>query len=219
MIDILIPVLNRPHRAVPLAENIHEATVNEHRIYFLCSADDDDQIVESRKAGLVIHTKRAAGPGDYAMKINLGYRETKFPWIFLGADDLCFCPGWDVHALATAEATGASVIGTDDLGNPTVQRGDHATHLLVRRSYVDERGASWDGPGVVYHEGYDHQFVDSEVVHLAKKRGVWAFSRSSKVEHMHTFWGKSERDATYDKALAKSHEDNRLWAQRRRQYG
>jgi hypothetical protein len=224
VIDILIPVLNRPHRAEPLVKNIRMSTVGEHKITFICSPGDKDQLNAVRPLGtnwMVVDWQ--AGPGDYAKKINYGYAMNEVSskvceFLFLGADDLCFCQGWDLHAVATAEATGASVIGTDDLGNATVQRGDHSTHSLVRRSYISEQGGSWDGPGIVYHEGYDHQYVDSELVAVAKQRGEWAFARSSKVEHMHYFWNKSHKDATYEKALAKSSEDNKLWAHRRRLY-
>lgn len=244
MIDLLIPVLNRPHRAAPLVENILRATVNEHRIWFICSRDDDEQIAAADETGAqVITVNFEAGVGDYAKKINNGYKMIKFleegeawsphperfvapmqniapgEFLFLGADDLCFCQAWDTHALATAEVTGAGVIGTDDLGNATVIRGDHSTHSLVRRSYIAEQGGTWDdGPGVIYHEGYDHQYVDSELVEVAKQRGQWAFSHASKVEHMHKFWGKSEMDDTYKKALRSSTEDMRLFRQRKAEF-
>lgn len=164
------------------------------------------------------------GPGDYARKINYGFEMNEFgakkEFLFLGADDLCFCQGWDVHALATAETSGAGVIGTDDLGNPVVQAGDHSTHTLVRRSYIAERGGTWEGtPGVVYFEGYDHQYVDNELVTVAKQRGQWAFSHGAKVEHLHNYWGKSEHDSTYEKAMRASKEDAALFHQRKRQFG
>jgi hypothetical protein len=95
------------------------------------------------------------------------------------------------------------VIGTNDLGNPRVTSGEHATHLLVRRSYVDDMGSSWDGPKVVAHEGYGHWFVDDELVTAAKQRGVWAMALGSLVEHLHPAWGKANDDDVYE--LGESH--------------
>lgn len=221
MIDILIPVLNRPHRAAPLVENILRSTMTECRISFILSPWDKVELDAVRGTGsnwMVVDWE--PGVGDYAKKINYGFDagNPDYEFMFLGADDLCFCQGWDLHALATAEVTGAGVIGTDDLGNATVIRGDHSTHSLVRRSYIAEQGGSWDGPGIVYHEGYDHQYVDSELVAVAKQRGQWAFSASSKVEHMHKFWGKSEMDSTYEKALRSSSEDMQLFRRRKAEF-
>ena len=54
------------------------------------------------------------------------------------------------------------MIGTDDQANPKVMRGHHSTHSLIRCSYIDSPGATWhDGPGAVYSEAYDHQWVDT----------------------------------------------------------
>ena len=75
--------------------------------------------------------------------------------------------------------------------------GDHATHLLIPAAYIDEHGASWDGPKVVCHEGYRHWYVDDEIVTAAKQRGVWAMALGLQVEHLHPVWGKAENDDTY----------------------
>ncbi len=188
-----------------------------YRLLFLCSPDDDDEIAACSEAGDVLVVDWPAGPGDYARKINAGYRATAEPFVFTAADDLSFHAGWATAALAAAE-TGASVIGTDDLWNPAVRRGEHSTHSLIRRSYVDLEGASWDGPGIVYHEGYDHQFVDTELVAVARQRGAWAFCAGARVEHLHPMAHKADMDDTYRKGLAKGRDDRRLFDARRRLY-
>jgi hypothetical protein len=113
-----------------------------------------------------------------------------------------FHPGWLDQAQHAAR-DGADVVGTNDLHNPLVTAGEHATHLLVRRAYIDEQGASWDGPGTVAHEGYAHWFVDNELVAAAKQRDTWAAAPHSKVEHLHPLWGLAEDDETY--ALGRKH--------------
>ncbi len=219
MIDILVPVLGRPQNAQPLVDSIRENTVVDHRILFLCTPFDVDEINAVHETGADIHNVNwEAGPSDWAKKINRGYRLTSFPFMLLGADDLRFHGDWDTEALRVAEETGAGVIGTNDLGNATVMRGKHSTHPLVRRYYVDEQGTI-DEPGQVLHEGYCHQWVDTEFVETAKMRHEWAFAKASHVEHMHPFWKKGDMDSTYEKALSTSAEDyahfnsrKRLWS-------
>ncbi len=135
--------------------------------------------------------------GDYARKINRGFQSVESEWYFLGADDLKFHPGWFEAAMETYKNTGACVLGTNDMGSPVVTSGEHSTHSLVLRDYILECGTV-DEPGKVLHEGYHHNFVDSELVETAKWRDAWAFSRYSNVEHLHPDWGKTQRDAIYD---------------------
>ena len=212
---ILVPVLGRPHRAAPLVESLRRSGALDYRLLFLVSPGDDEERRACEETGAdVLEVPWEAGPGDYAKKINYGYRSTTEPWLFLGADDLCFCEGWDIAALSMALDTGAGVVGTDDLFNPKVRKGEHSTHTFVRRSYIDDVGGAWDGPGFIYHEGYDHQYVDTELVEAAKRRGEWAFAHKSRVEHLHVFAGKSDTDSTYQKALRAGEADRRLYRQR-----
>lgn len=118
--------------------------------------------------------------------------------------------------MEVAEATGAGVIGTNDLGNPRVLAGRHSTHPLVSRRYANEMG-TLDGPGQVVAEVYDHQYCDDELVLTAQRRAEWAFAREAVVEHLHPFFGKAEMDATYDKAIAKTADDRATFMRRRRQ--
>ena len=63
-------------------------------------------------------------------------------------------------------------------------------------------GATADAiPGKVLHD-YDHNFVDTELVQVAMRRGVYAHCHTSIVEHRHPLWGLAEHDATYDLSAA-----------------
>lgn len=215
---ILVPVLGRPERALPLAESAARATDLPYRLLFLCSPEDGAEIDACQQAGDTLVVDWAAGAGDYARKINAGYRATTEPWIFTAADDLVFHPGWARSALATARSTGCSVIGTQDGWNGAVKAGRHSTHSLVSRAYVEREGASWDGPGIVLHEGYDHQYVDTELVAVARQRGTFAMAWDALVEHLHPMAHKARMDATYRKGLRASREDGGLYDRRRRLY-
>lgn len=211
MIDLLIPVLGRPQNAQPLVDSIRENTEANHRITFLVSVEDQEEILAVYATGQPYI--RCPDP-RYAPKINLGVKLTKGEFVFLGADDLRFHPGWDVAALAAFEQTSRPVIGTNDLGNATVMAGKHATHSLVHRSYVEQGTA--DEPGVLLHEGYQHNWVDTEFIGTAQKRGAFIFAADSHVEHLHPFWQKGDDDVIYEKGRQSYRVDRRLYQKRRR---
>lgn len=214
MIDVLIPVLERPQNARHVTESIHENTASPHLILFICSKGDRDQIEACYTTGeAVAIADWPSERGDFARKINHGFRMTEGEFLFIGADDLRFHPGWDTEAL---KHTRAGVIGTQDLGHPSVKRGVLSTHPLVRRSYIEEQGGTFDGSGEVLCELYDHQYVDVELCETAKARGQWAFARSSVVEHLHPLWGKGAQDKTYEKAFRDARADAHLSMRRLR---
>jgi hypothetical protein len=146
--------------------------------------------------------------------VNVGYAKTTEPWLLLTGDDVTFHPGWLDHAQYVGDNLEASVVGTNDLGNPRVTAGDHSCHPLIRRAYVDRMGASWDGPGVVAHEGYRHWYVDDEIVTAARQRGVWQMALGSIVEHLHPAWGKAETDSTYKLGQSFAEQDKKLFQER-----
>lgn len=217
-VAVLVPVLARPHRARLLAESLYETTTPEvAQLVFLCSPGDTDEIKACQK---VKHATTIVVPfprenGDYARKINYGVRYTDEPWLFQGADDLSFHDDWLEHALRRAEAATARVIGTNDLGNRFVMSGRHSTHSLVARSYVEEHGTV-DEPGKMLHEGYRHNFCDTELVQAAMAKREWSFCRSSVVEHLHPHWKKADMDSTYELGLGDFAADQKLFRSRQR---
>jgi hypothetical protein len=210
---VLVPVLRRPHRAAPVSISAHRWTPGA-RVLFICTEGDDDMIQAARDTKddvLVLPGPRR--PGDYARKINTGYRGTWEPLMFLGADDLEFHEGW--FAAVTAELRpGVGVVGTNDLGSQRVMAGDHSTHSLVTREYADEHGTA-DEHGAILHEGYDHEYVDDELVGTAKSRGAWAFAEYARVEHLHPDWGKAPVDDLYAAQRNRMRRSRALFERRR----
>jgi hypothetical protein len=214
VIDILIPVLRRPENAQRVVDSIRASTMSEYRILFICSPRDIPQINACSQTGAqVLLTDWNPGSGDYARKINLGFAQGDSEWVFQGADDVIFHPNWDVAAI-WASRNGKRVIGTNDLHNPSVKKGTHSTHSLIMRSYVEERPATVDESDPVLFEGYDHQYVDLELVTVAKWRKEFQMSKNAIVEHFHPHWGNAESDPTYRKAMRRSVADRNLYRER-----
>lgn len=206
-VDVIVPVLGRPQNADPFMRSLRAST-GLATVYAVAGPEEPAESHQATKnawqdAGAQVLT---CGGVTFAEKVNVGYQQTASPWIFIVGDDVRFQPGWLDHAQAVA-GDQYHVIGTNDLGNPRVINGDHATHMLIRRSYVDETGASWDGPRLVAHEGYRHWFVDDEIVNAAKQRDVWAMALGSVVEHLHPAWGKAEHDDVYQLGTSQAEKD------------
>lgn len=215
---VIVPVMRRPQNAQPFMDSFRASgAVDLATVYAICDTDDEDTIAAWKSAGAEpcypLYPDGNETPGTFAQKVNWGYRLTEEPWLFLVGDDVRFKPGWLDHAQHEAR-DGYDVIGTNDLHNPRVTSGQHATHLLIRRSYVDEQGASWDGPKVVAHDGYRHWFVDDEIVTAAKQRETWTFAARSEVEHLHPLFGLAEDDDVYRLGQAHAEQDKALFLER-----
>jgi GT2 family glycosyltransferase len=209
-VAVIVPVLNRPDNAAPFMRSLRAST-GLATVYAVAEFDDKATADAWEAAGATVIEQDGH---TFAEKVNVGYAKTAEPWLFLVGDDVRFHPGWLDHAQHVARVTGAKVIGTNDRGNERVARGEHATHMLISRDYIDSVGASWDGPGVVCHEGYAHWFVDDELVTVAKQRGEFAPALASVVEHLHPLWGKAEPDSTYELGQKSANADQATFKRR-----
>lgn len=187
---MLVPVLGRPHRVRPLLDSLAAATPEPHRVLFLVDPRDaEEHAAIDAAAGA-----RLTVAGNYAVKINVGIMATSEPLIFTGADDLHFHPGWLAAARAKL-AAGVGVVGTNDMCNGRVLRGEHSTHSLVARWYAQL--GTIDESGKLLHEAYPHEFVDDELVATARYRGMYAHAHDSLVEHLHPDAAKAPIDDLY----------------------
>jgi hypothetical protein len=210
---VIVPVLRRPASAAPFMASLAASGAPLARVYAVADADDADTAQAWKEAGAQVLTWHGPSPGTFAQKVNIGYRATSEPWLLLAGDDVKFHAGWLDHAQHAAR-DGADVIGTNDLHNPRALAGEHSPPLMIRRAYVDEQGASWDGPRVIAHEGYRHWYVDDEIVTAAKQRGAWQMAAHAKIEHLHPLWGLAPGDATYQLGQSSAEADREVFARR-----
>jgi hypothetical protein len=218
VIDIFIPVLGRPENAKKVVASIASTiSIVDFSVIFICTAGDTANYDACLHTGARVLTVEG-GRSEYPRKMNHAFARTDRKFCLLGADDIEFEAGWDYELLLMAEETKLGVIGSNDCANPSVMRGEFSTHPMVRRSYVVERGASNDGPGVLCHEGYDHNQVDVEICKLAQRRHEWAFAHKARICHKHPAFTGEERDATYDKGFRQFQRDRQTYAKRQKSF-
>lgn len=211
---VIVPVLHRPQNVAPLIESLRAST-GLATPYFV--VQDGDKVMADTvlaNGGRVI-TKT----GSFAAKANYAVTQTDEPWLLFVGDDVHFHSGWLNAALDIANRYDKSVIATNDCHNPFVTRGEHATHPLMERRYIEELGASFDGPGTVAHEGYGHMFIDNEWTYLAKIRQQFAAALGSRVEHLHPFYDETVADdPIYELGRSTVDADQKLWMDRVRAF-
>ena len=191
--------------------------IYDFSVMFICTTGDEPTYNACVETGARV-TVVNGGPNEYPRKMNHAFKRSDRRFVLLAADDLDFQPGWDVELLQMAEETKLSVIGSNDCANPAVMRGDYSTHPLLRRSYVEERGGSLDGPGVLCHEGYDHNFTDVEICKLAQRRNEWAFAQKARICHLHPSFTGEDRDSTYDKGFRHFARDRQRFQKRAKSF-
>lgn len=206
---IVCPTLGRSHLLEPLAKNIATTLRSPYTLMFVIDRDDRDTKRTLSAHGL----KWTVCNGTYPEKINAGVVATREPFIVLANDDVVFHKGWRRAALR-AFRNGVCVVGPSDL-SPATENGDHATMPIVRRSYIRNPGAAWRETGTALHEGYHHNFSETELWALALDRGVAKFVPDCVIEHCHPDWGKGNLDETYEKGARQNfNEDAALFADR-----
>lgn len=208
---VIVPALTRPQNVKRFMDSLRAST-GLATAYFICEEGDEEEINAAVDNGAQVITSPDAH--TFAQKANLGYAMTEEPWILLVGDDVRFRGNWLNHALDVHHRYGGNVIATNDMCNPRVMRGEHATHPLIKRSYIDEIGSSWDGPGVVCHEGYRHWAVDDEITQAALARNTFNAALGSQIEHMHPMIGKAEDDDIYRLGQKHAEEDGKLFQRR-----
>lgn len=217
-IDIIVPVLGRPEHADTFIESLDISySPTQHTVHVLAmveqmGANDYNAWAHHDAAVLTkAHT--------FSQKANAGYRlldDTDGDWVLLVGSDVKFHEGWIRELeLALSYMPQACVLGTLDLLNGATHTGRHTCHPVIKRSYIDEVGASWDGPGVVCSEAYHHNFVDNEICTAAIQRGVWTPTFAT-IEHLHPVAGKAEWDEVYREGETWKTLDSLTWAKRLR---
>jgi hypothetical protein len=208
-VAVLVPTLGRPDNIGRVRDDLY-ATVDPHDVVLYFVIESHDHESEEALADfecLGIYNGRSP---SYAGAINSAVLATSEPVIFMGADDLHFHEGWLPPLLDLAETFG--LVGTNDLHNPDVKAGWHSTHSLITREYA--LTACVDAPGVPLHEGYVHNYVDTEVVATARSRGEFAPCLASIVEHAHWLWGMARMDTTYAKGRNSEPDDRAVFNSR-----
>jgi len=222
MISIIVPSYGRPERVASVVSNIHASMNGYAPGYEILVIVEEDQLdayadgISDAWHSLNILVTNELSP-NYAGAVNTAVKYARGDLYMIAADDLTFHTGWAMYATRNMNALPSiQVVGTNDLLNDFVLQGYHATHYLVAADYIwDIGGVVDESPGQVLHEGYTHNFVDTEFIGTAKARAVFVPCLEAVVEHNHFTAGKSDKDSTYDKGYANLQEDADLYYARR----
>jgi glycosyltransferase involved in cell wall biosynthesis len=210
VIAVLMPTLGRPGNIQRVIDDL-EPTAPRNLIdpIFIVEAHDLEtiQAIEDVQRTYLVNRRSPT----YSGAINTAIEATTHDYLFIGADDLHFHDGWTEPLLDLARHYG--MVGTNDLHNPAVLAGDHATHYLVTREYASL--GTIDGDEPLLHEGYSHNYCDTEAVATAKFRGQFRPCLKSHVEHIHWAWGLAQMDDTYNKGAKHIHDDDARFNARR----
>lgn len=208
LVAVLIPTLGRAHKVAGIVENLR-TTAPAAVPYFIVESHDKDTInaVAVVDGNLIVNDRVST----YAGAINCGLLNTYECLLYVSADDFVYRENWLDPLINLSRSYG--VVGSNDLHNQDVKDGVMATSFLIRRDYAYT--ACVDAPGLMLHEGYTHNYVDTEVIGYARSRGEFISCASSEVEHMHPLWGLAPSDDTYAKGLKDHAADGALFQRRR----
>lgn len=209
LVGLLIPTLGRPENIQRVISNVEpSAPRNEIEPIFIVERGDTATIeaIEAIQRLYIINERTAS----YAGAINTGIEKTTHELLFIGSDDLHFHDDWLPPLRKLAKQYG--LVGTNDRHNPDVLAGIHATHYLITREYANK--GTIDDSNVFLHEGYIHNYVDTEAVATAIYRGEYTPCLESHVEHLHWCWNLNIMDDTYAKGANTVSQDERLFQSR-----
>lgn len=218
---ILIPVLHRPHRVSLLMESHRSSFLSQKQasektqLLFLAQEGDKEEISELRRCEanyIVLDSNRTR----WSHKINDAVNRYVASFYWFAADDLAFRPDWYGiwHRWMTSKFSSIDgnilncVIGSSDGTNPATVGGT-TTHPIVSRKYIESVGSK------PLHEGYHHNFVDTEFVAIAQKQEKYVHIPAVLAEHLHPVWGKSPIDDTYRLGSRHFEQDKALFNSRR----
>ena len=219
------PILNSLHQQAPEATKPKMRTVDVIVPYLReanrMTLQQSFTACNDGSASMIVVQHEGDTLRSYAQNVNAALATSSADFVFVCGDDVEFTPGWLTAARELSDRY--DVIGTNDsepgrTRNKRVANGSHADHFFVRRSYVDDEGASLDGPGILAPECYRHWYVDREIIELAKARGVFAPCLESVVIHHHPGYDGNENaregDPLYMAAVDGSDADHKTWMQR-----
>ena len=200
---ILIPV-ERPARIMAIANEIAATVHPLTPVLWACTEGSEcAAILEFWREDFTCDEG-----GSWGVRLNRLFTHTDAEYLFLGADDVRFHPGWHDAAMARMQQVDG-VVAVNDLWNP------RGTLALVSRRYLLEEGGTVDGTGAIIHEGYRHCFSETELFETAASRSRFAYCAESIVEHLHPAAGKSEWDEVYKIGTDNWDHDEALYLSRR----
>lgn len=214
-VAVIVPVIKRPEAAEPFMESIAEQ-LDLANVYAVAQPEDTETCEAWRQAGATVLSSPHHG---YPVKVNQGYLLTEEPWLLFVGDDVQFHPGAIQEALYVAHDYLLDVVSTNDGHSPDERLKIVAPHPLMRRRYISQWGASFEGPGRVASPAYAHCCVDLEWSFIARARSVFGYAKGSVIEHHHPHFNAGAWDQIYELGKSSADADHSTFINRMMQWG
>lgn len=204
-VDVVVPYFGgtQAEANIPLLSKSLRASTGLANLYFV--VDPEEKHTRARGLMAIDGASVIEHGGGYADRVNFAYKVLNSvdpaPWFMAVDESARFRPGWLDKAQEVAKIYGASAIGTNDLLDDRVRAGETSHMVLLRRSYVDEHGGSWDGAGSIFYEGYATQLMHEELVNAGKLRGQYQAASGAHIEKVYAAVPEDENQVRADGLL------------------
>lgn len=217
---VVVPVLGRPANVRPLVESWLRGKQPGRLVFVVEQTDIDERVALEQVRGVHgVDIVEVVDAHTWPEKVCVAAEVVNAEWYLFAADDVTFQPGWWQATQTLRDMPRVGVIGTNDMANPRVMAGDHTTHPMMSRQYIDLCGTI-DQPGRPVHDGYRHWYVDDELVWTAKLRGAWAYCPEAVVAHHHPYFDATVPwDETYTRGEQNAEADRKLFCSRAPMFG
>jgi GT2 family glycosyltransferase len=184
-VSIIIPVVRPESGKRAAAAALHNCGIDRSRVQVITEIDQD-----GIGCPRMVNRLAKKGRGRYVC--------------FLG-DDTEAEPGWLAAALETMAALpdGWGLVGLN------TESSSPCAHWIADRRMLPLFGGEW------FHEGYQHNFPDSEIMDIAIENERWAWCSMAKIKHHHPMSGQ-DVDGHHERAAEKWEQDRRLYVRRKR---
>jgi len=207
-VSIIIPTRQRLDRLLHTITSLRDAGATG-LTELVIVVDNDPEIYDYLKAKhladiLIYNTERLEAVASW----NTGAAMANGDYLFTGADDIIFKPGWLDRALEAMQSRNYGVVAINDMHNGP---DGPATHVLINRQFSrDHLG------GVLWCPHYVHYFIDTEVKIRAATIGRFHWCKEAIVEHQHPAAGKAKNDSLYQESQKWWEQDERTFNERQK---
>lgn len=210
MISVIIPSLDRPHKLIPV---LNDLKLNSRLLVEAIVVLDEEDIASKNAVcnygasgvSIPLTVRVLKGHPTPIEKWNHGAKHSTGSWIMLAADDIEFTRNWDQISFDTPNKGFLAFRDTPE------SRKNFEPHYMATREWL----RMYNG-GVLATPHYRHWCPDVEIADRAKAQGHYKVSNAI-IPHKHYLFGTATKDSTYEKGQVHYMNDLQLLKRRQEQ--